>query len=151
MSQSPISKDPAARLAERQNWITPEIEFAAQDAVRGTLDRIGGRALRAALHGEWLHEPLHAVMTDVPVGSWTAAMVFDSIAAISGSRAMDSAADACVGLGLLGAVGAAITGMNDWAEVKEAAPRRIGAAGDTITTSPSRNTGSIELPEISSA
>ena len=127
MSQLLVSKDPAARLAERQNWITPKAEVAVQDTVRETLDGLGGKTLRAALHGDWLHEPLHAVMTDVPVGSWTAAMVFDSVAAISGSRAMDSAADACVGLGLLGAMGAAVTGMNDWAEVKNAAPRRIGA------------------------
>lgn len=127
MSQSPISRDPAARLAERQNWITPKAEIAVQGAVREALEDLGGKTLRAALHGNWLHEPLHAVMTDVPVGSWTAASVFDAIAAITGSRAMDTAADACVGLGLLGAVGAAITGMNDWAEVDEAAPRRIGA------------------------
>ena len=127
MSQALVSKDPAARLAERQNWITPRAEIAAQDAVHGVVEGLGGQTLRAALHGNWLHEPLHAVMTDVPVGSWTAATIFDAIAAISGSRGMDTAADACVGLGLLGAVGAAITGMNDWAEVKEAAPRRIGA------------------------
>lgn len=127
MAQLPISKDPAARLAERQNWITPEAETSAQRVVADTLDRMGGEKLRSALHGDWLHEPLHAVLTDVPIGSWTAAVAFDAIGAISGSSGMDTAADACVGLGLMGAVGAAITGMNDWAEVKEAAPRRIGA------------------------
>jgi uncharacterized membrane protein len=127
MSKSPISKDPAARLAERQNWITPRAEIAVQDAVRESLNKLGGETLRSALHGSWLHEPLHAVMTDVPVGSWTAAVVFDAIGAMSDSQSMDTAADACVGLGLIGAVGAAITGMNDWAEVKVAAPRRIGA------------------------
>ena len=127
MGRTLVSRDPAARLAERQGWITDGAQEAAQTGIAETLEKIGGRRLREVLHGDWLHEPLHAAITDVPVGSWTAAVAFDAVAAISGSQAMDTAADACVGLGLLGAVAAAVTGMNDWAEVKEEAPRRIGA------------------------
>ena len=127
MAGTLVSKDPAARLAERQGWITSGAQATAQTGIAEAMDKIGGETLRNALHGTWLHEPLHAVLTDVPIGSWTAAVAFDAVAAISGSEGMDTAADACVGLGLLGAVGAAITGMNDWAEVKEEAPRRIGA------------------------
>lgn len=129
MSTHPISKDPIARLAERQNWMTPESERALQSAVAQTVHRIGGNKLRRALHGDWLHEPLHVVLTDVPVGSWTATVAFDAIAALSSgatSNSMDKAADATLVLGLIGAVGAAITGMNDWSEIKDPAPRRIG-------------------------
>lgn len=123
------SKDPIARIAEKQEWITPEAEIAVQKAVRAALGGDGpeGNRLREILHGTWLHEPLHSVMTDVPVGSWTAAVIFDTIGAIAGNTTMDKAADALVILGLLGAGGAAITGMNDWAEIKDEAPRRIGA------------------------
>ncbi len=127
MGRTIVSKDPAARLAERQGWITEGAQETAQGVIAETLEGIGGVELRKLLHGNWLHEPLHAVIVDVPIGSWTAAVVFDAVAAVSGSEAMDTAADACVGLGLLGALGAAITGMNDWAEVKDEAPRRIGA------------------------
>ena len=127
VSKAAVSKDPAARIAERQTWITGAAQDAAQTTIADVLGRIGGEGLREALHGTWLHEPLHAVMTDVPVGSWTAAVAFDAVAAISGSDRLDTAADACIGLGLLGGVGASITGMNDWAEVKDEAPRRIGA------------------------
>ena len=127
MAASSISKDPVARIAEAQSWITSGAQDAAQKTIGETLEQIGGKGLRDALHGTWLHEPLHAVLTDVPVGSWTAAVAFDAVAAISGSEGMDVAADACIGLGLLGAVGAAITGLNDWAEIKAEAPRRIGA------------------------
>lgn len=124
-----VSKDPLARIAERQTWITPEAEIAAQDAIRGVLggDGPGGRRFRELLHGTWLHEPLHSVMTDVPVGSWTAAIVFDAVSVLGGPKYLDKAADALVVLGLLGAAGAAITGMNDWAEVKAEAPRKVGA------------------------
>ena len=124
-----ISKDPIARIAEKQEWITPQAEIAVQKAVRAVLGGDGpqGNRLREILHGTWLHEPLHSVMTDVPVGSWTAAVIFDTIGAVTGNKSMDKAADALVILGLLGAGGAAITGMNDWAEVKDEAPRKIGA------------------------
>lgn len=122
-----MSKDVIARIAERQEWLAP-FEKPAQDAVHAVFDALGdaGPAVRQALHGNWLHEPLHAVLTDVPVGSWTAAVVFDSLAAMGAGSSLDTAADATVALGLVSAVGAAITGMNDWADT-EGAPRRIGA------------------------
>ncbi len=128
-SMETVSKDPLARLAEKQTWITPEAEIAVQKAVRSALggDSEAGQHFREILHGTWLHEPLHAIMTDVPVGSWTAAVLFDAIGALGGSKSLDKAADALVILGLFGAMGAAITGMNDWAEVKAEAPRKIGA------------------------
>ncbi|HEY0786068.1 MAG TPA: DUF2231 domain-containing protein [Acidobacteriaceae bacterium] len=122
-----MSRDPLAALAERQHWIGP-LEQPLQDAVHRAFDVFGEArdGVRDALHGTWLHEPLHAVLTDVPVGSWTATVVFDSLAALGAGQAMDVAADATVVVGLVGAVGAALTGMNDWAEAKGAS-RRIGA------------------------
>ena len=126
---TPVSADPLARLAEQQHWITPAAEIAAQKLIRETLggDDAKGRKIRDLLHGTWLHEPLHSIMTDVPVGSWTAAVLFDAISMAVGSEKLDFAADALVILGLVGAAGASITGMNDWAEVKREAPRKIGA------------------------
>lgn len=124
-----VSKDPVARVIEQQEWISDRAAMAAQQWVQSALggDGAGAEKFREILHGSWLHEPLHAVLTDVPVGSWTAAVVFDAVGAIVGSTSMDKAADACVILGLFGAGGAAITGMNDWAEIKDTAPRKIGA------------------------
>jgi uncharacterized membrane protein len=123
------SRDPLARLAEKQTWLTPEVEQAAQKAIRAVLggEDDAGQRIRELLHGTWLHEPLHAIMTDVPVGSWTAAVLFDAIGVLAGNETMDKAADALIILGLFGAMGAAVTGMNDWAEIDREAPRRIGA------------------------
>ena len=127
MTTEAISKDPVARLAEGQTWITPGAEIAAQSWVRETIARVGGEPLRSALNGDWLHEPLHVVIVEVPVGAWSATAAFDALAAMTGSEKMDFAADATLALGLVGAVGAAVTGMTNWSEVREAAPRKIGA------------------------
>ena len=123
------SADPLARLAEQQTWITPQAEIAAQQVIRSVLGGEGerGRRFRELLHGSWLHEPLHSVITDVPLGSWTATVTFDTLSAVGGSAKLDFAADTTLILGLLGAMGAALTGMNDWAEVERAAPRKVGA------------------------
>jgi len=120
------SKDPLARLAERQDWLTPENEEKLQDRITSAVMMAGGDNLRRILHGDWLHEPLHAVLTDVPVGSWTATVLFDAAGALTGSTSMDHAADATLILGLVGATGAAMTGINDWAEIRSPAARRIG-------------------------
>ena len=43
--------------------------------------------------GSRLELPLHPALTDVPLGSWTAALVFDGLDAATDSRAMRNAAD----------------------------------------------------------
>ena len=126
MSVEPVSNDPLARLAEAQHWVAP-LEQPAQDAVHSFFALFGPNAhtIRNLLHGTWLHEPLHAVLVEVPVGAWTATVVFDTLAA-AGVRKLNTAADATLVLGLVSALGAAVTGANDWADVKGPA-RRIGA------------------------
>jgi len=122
-----ISKDPFARLAERQSWITPNAEQAVQGAVNKAVDSLGGDPLRHFLYGDWLHAPLHAMLTDVPVGAWTASVAFDAAGALTGNSGLDKAADATVVVGLVGAAGAAVTGLNDWSGVDDPAVRKIGA------------------------
>ena len=123
---APVSKDLLARIAERQTWITPEAEVAAQDALNEVYDKLGTKG-REMLHGSPLHEPLHSVIVTVPLGSWTATVLFDTIGAFGGDKKFDFAADALLVVGLLGAVAASVTGMNDWSEVKREAPRKVGA------------------------
>jgi nitrite reductase/ring-hydroxylating ferredoxin subunit/uncharacterized membrane protein len=81
--------------------------------------------LRNFLNGTWLGEPLHVVLTDLPIGAWTAAMVFDLLDLMVGRHEFASAADASIGIGLAGATGAAVTGMTDWSDVDPPA-RRLG-------------------------
>ncbi|MGI4757694.1 MAG: DUF2231 domain-containing protein, partial [Janthinobacterium lividum] len=85
-------------------------------------------ALLSFLHGHWLHESLHVVLTDVPVGAWTVTVVADTIDAIAGNESLNKVADVALVVGLVGAMGAAVTGMVDWSEIRKERPRRIGWA-----------------------
>lgn len=122
----PISNDPLARLAEQGEWIAPHTEVALQQSVWKAYQDLLGPRLRGILHGDGLHEPLHVILVEVPVGSWTATLVFDALSAIAPSKKLDFAADATLLVGLVGATGSAITGMNDWSEIRPRAARRIG-------------------------
>ncbi len=123
---SPISKDPLARLAEQGDWITPHTEVAIQQSVWKIYEELLGPKLRGILHGDWLHEPLHVILVEVPVGSWTATLLFDALSILSPNKKLDFAADATLLVGLAGAVASATTGMHDWSEIRPAAARRIG-------------------------
>lgn len=81
--------------------------------------------IRNFLNGTWLGQPLHVVLTDVPIGAWTVAMVFDALDLVRNRREFSLAADTSVEMGLLGAAGAAVTGLTDWSDVDPPA-RRLG-------------------------
>jgi nitrite reductase/ring-hydroxylating ferredoxin subunit/uncharacterized membrane protein len=81
--------------------------------------------IRNFLNGTWLGEPLHVVLTDVPIGAWTVAMVFDALSLSRSGREFTRAADASIAIGLAGAVGAAAAGVTDWSDVDPPA-RRTG-------------------------
>jgi nitrite reductase/ring-hydroxylating ferredoxin subunit/uncharacterized membrane protein len=81
--------------------------------------------IRNFLNGTWLGEPLHVVLKDVPIGAWTVAMAFDALDLVSDRREFARAADTSIAIGLIGAAGAAATGLADWSDVDPPA-RRIG-------------------------
>jgi nitrite reductase/ring-hydroxylating ferredoxin subunit/uncharacterized membrane protein len=94
-------------------------------AVRGAYEAAGpaGSSAKDAMHGVWLGHPLHPVFTDLPVGAWTTALALDC--AGNGDPGMRRAATFAMGVGLLGALGAAITGLTDWSET-DGQSRRTG-------------------------
>ncbi len=84
-----------------------------------------GREVKNFLHGTWLGHPLHPALTDVPLGAWTAALALDAMESISGRRELAAGADAAIAVGLVGAAGAAVTGLTDWSETSGRA-RKVG-------------------------
>lgn len=118
--------DGVTEVIAKQDWMTPA-EEGLQHTLHSAFESAGetGAAVKNALNGTWLGHPLHVVLTDIPLGAWTCAMVFDALAATSKNDSLDSAADACIGLGVAGAVLAAVTGLTDWQDVDPPA-RRVG-------------------------
>lgn len=107
---------------DAQSWLG-ELADSTQPALRALLESAGG--LKDVLHGKFLGHPLHPMLTDIPVGAWTASMLFDAIGMIGGGEALEEASDGLVAFGLLGAVASAVTGATDWSETDGRA-RKIG-------------------------
>jgi uncharacterized membrane protein len=102
----------------------------------GALDgpaRVIGRRVRRlipegpakdALSGRWLGHPVHPILTDIPIGTWTSSLLLDWI----GGRDSRSAADRLLLTGVLAASATVVTGWSDWADAEagNAAVRRSG-------------------------
>ena len=109
---------------EQQEWLKPA-EEGLQNLVHKAFQFKGGREAKNFLHGTWIGHPLHVILTDIPIGAWTATITFDALEAMGKRREYRIAADASLALGLIGAVGAAATGITDWQDIDPPA-RRIG-------------------------
>ncbi len=119
--------DKLGDLISRQKWLGPveKVMGAVAETVFDKAIPFGGK-VRNFLHGTWFGHPLHPVITDVPLGAWTAATAFDVYELATGDESLTRGADAAVKIGLLGAAGAVVTGLNDW-NYTYAKPRKVGA------------------------
>jgi nitrite reductase/ring-hydroxylating ferredoxin subunit/uncharacterized membrane protein len=128
----------AAQGIERQEWMAP-LEDRVQRAVAAAFAAggVAGRAVKNFLHGTWLGHPLHPVLTDVPIGAWTTALVFDTLDAGSHGwpwqRTVRRRADDAIAIGIVGALGAALAGLTDWQHTDGKA-RRTGLAHAMLNT-----------------
>ncbi|MEN3316369.1 MAG: hypothetical protein V7605_2603 [Acidimicrobiaceae bacterium] len=77
--------------------------------------------VKDALSGTWLGHPLHPLLTDVAIGSWTSAFVIDAL----GRDGSEAAADTLVGIGVVSALPTAAAGLADWSDLL-GAERRVG-------------------------
>ncbi len=121
-----MSEDPILSFVEKQEWLAP-IQESGEALVKKAYESAGdaGQTIKNALHGVWLGHPLHSAITDVPVGSWTAAAVLDLLEA-NGRDDYGPGADAAIVVGLAGAVASAVTGLTDWSDTS-GKPQRVGA------------------------
>ena len=107
-------------IAHRLPWLD-DVAAQMERAFAPFLGQEAPRGPRDLLYGTWLGHPLHAAVITVPVGSWSATMIFDLMGE-------ERAADLSLGLGLVGAVGSAVTGAAQWQDTtNQELPRRLGA------------------------
>ncbi|HEX5850005.1 MAG TPA: DUF2231 domain-containing protein [Rubrobacter sp.] len=112
--------------------VLDRVSDALQPGVQKAVDA-GGTTARNVLDGVWFEAPLHPVMTDVPIGAWTTALVFDGLDLATGKKPIRHAADAALLFGTLGAFGAAATGLSDWRYLSGGS-RRMGVAHGLLNT-----------------
>ena len=93
------------RLIDAQEpWARP-----LGDRVHGLVDAIFGRMVpvRSLLNGAWLGHPLHAVLTDAPIGALFLVIVFDLLG-------QPTAADVALVFGVLAMLASAVVGFADY-------------------------------------
>lgn len=117
----------AMQAIEGQEWLdAPSYKLEHGLGLTFLLLRSAGRPLQDLLHGTWIGHPLHPALTDVPLGAWTAAVLLDGADVVSPRpEGFRQAAQAAVGLGVIGGIGAALTGVTDWQHTHDGA-RRAG-------------------------
>jgi nitrite reductase/ring-hydroxylating ferredoxin subunit/uncharacterized membrane protein len=111
-----MANSPLDRFLAKQNWMDG-VGGAIQTGTGAIFKVLGpvGRLLKDVLHGtKPLGHPLHPAVTDIPLGAWALAVVMD-IAYLM-HRLQPQAADVAIFVGLVGALGAALTGYTDFHE-----------------------------------
>ena len=92
------------------------------------------RPLKLLLNGTWFGHPLHPLLTDVPIGAWTVAILLDLISLLLGASALGPATAIAIGLGILGALAAAAAGLMDWMDV-DPPEKVVGVTHGILNTS----------------
>ena len=114
-----------SRFIDRQRWLDPladVLQKVTTAVYRGRL----GRSVKSLFNGTWLGHPLHPVLTDIPLGAWTLAIIFDLIYLFGQRSPMArSGAEILIAVGIVAALGAAVTGYTDWGDTVDR-ERRIG-------------------------
>lgn len=85
-----------------------------------------GGGVKDVISGTWMGHSLHPLLTDVPIGTWTSAMLLD----LFGGESSRPAAQKLVGLGLVASAPTAWAGWADWADTEPGNDpvRRVGMA-----------------------
>jgi uncharacterized membrane protein len=93
----------------------------AATRLAGLADRLLKGGVKDALQGKWLGHPLHPMLTDIPIGCFTSALVLD----LFGGRRARPSADGLIALGIASAVPTAAAGLADWTDLGRRG-RRVG-------------------------
>jgi nitrite reductase/ring-hydroxylating ferredoxin subunit/uncharacterized membrane protein len=113
------------RIVDAQaRWATPFGDFNHRwlTALFGPI-----RPIKDFLNGTWLGHPVHAALTDLPIGVMTVAIVLDVIG-------QPVAADVAVLVGVLSIVATAVSGLADYADVDGTARSRATVHATVMTT-----------------
>lgn len=113
----------------RQGWLNRP-SYRLEHVLGSALAACGGAGERVSnlLHGTWLGHPLHPLLTSLPIGATASTVTLDVVDALGGGgdgAGLRSASRVTLGVGIVGSLAAAVTGVNDWQHTQEQS-RRVG-------------------------
>ncbi len=118
LSGLPARLDAVTRMAERS-----QVLASIGQIVGGLFDRVVRPGpVKDLLAGSWLRHPLHPVLTDVPIGAWTAA---EALEVIGGPR-YEAAVNGLVGFGVAASIPTVVTGLSELSDVGTERDRALG-------------------------
>lgn len=128
-SKSELARKYGSRSIEalgRQQWLDRP-SYRLEHALTFVFAALGRHRERVTnvLHGTWLGHPLHPALTSVPTGAVATTVTLDALGVLPGRPATREAARLALGVGIVGSVGAAVTGATDWQHT-HGEDRRIG-------------------------
>ena len=124
---------------EELKTASPDSETPPEQSVTDRLSDAFQQGIKVVIgsnrNGTWLGHPLHPAITDVPIGAWLLAGFFDVLwlAAPSQNQWAARGTEWLVIVGIVGAVGAAVTGMADWSDTY-GAERTVGLYHGALNT-----------------
>ncbi len=123
----PLAHDAIERLGHLE-----QLDEPAKVVGKKVRDTVPPGPVKDALSGTWLGHALHPLLTDLPIGTWTSAVLLDLV----GGKRAEPAADRLIALGLLFTAPAATTGMTEWADSEDGddTVRRIGIVHAALNT-----------------
>ena len=115
---------PAAHEAVEAITSLDALDAPAHAVGKSVRDAVPAGPVKDALSGTWLGHALHPLLTDLPIGTWTSAVLLDWL----GGARSEQAADRLIALGLAFSLPASATGATEWAdsEATSDSVRRIG-------------------------
>lgn len=116
--KSPINS--VSEMATMRQPFAERVSDSLQHAIQVVVgsQRKPPRRIKSLLNGTILGHPLHPAITDVPIGAWILTTIFDIVWLISPLNDAWAARGAliAVAVGIVGALGAAVTGLTDWSD-----------------------------------
>ena len=110
----------------RQDWLDRP-SYRLEHVLTIAFASFGGARERVSngLHGTWLGHPVHPILNTLPTGAVATTVALDAASMMPGSRPIREASRYALGVGIVGSVGAAVTGVADWQHTHEES-RRVG-------------------------
>jgi len=123
MTTTAAASAAARDLADRLEQLEA-VDGIARPIAKAVRDAVPPGPAKDLLSGTPIGHALHPLLTDLPIGTWTSALLLDWL----GGADAQGAADLLIGVGIASTVPAMATGLTEWADSETGSPpaRRVG-------------------------